>query len=228
LAALNDELVWPQRPRVLALASVPYRRIGALQAALRAAIRQAGPLAPKGPVLAGVLAVERVRGEPAVGEAFLHACLRLDPRVVEHPDGLEVLSDRAGPVRSGAIAALRALGEPAHHQKVRAAMNAGRPAGARVTARGLLECLNGHRDTFVRVGQGIYALAECGLPWDRDMGDAACRVLAARGGRPLSLGEIADGVLAAWCVQKSRVGQAVRRDARIVRVGWNRYARRSE
>ena len=136
LAALNDELVWPQRPRVLALASVPYRRIGALQAALRAAIRQAGPLAPKGPVLAGVLAVERVRGEPAVGEAFLHACLRLDPRVVEHPDGLEVLSDRAGPVRSGAIAALRALGEPAHHQKVRAVNR--RPAGGRVTARGLL------------------------------------------------------------------------------------------
>ncbi len=72
-------------------------------------------------------------------------------------------------------------------------------------------------DVFIRVGRGIYGLAEWGLPNDGSVANAVVRVLT-EAGEPLSIIEVQDRVLAAWQVEESTIYQAMISDPRVVSV----------
>jgi hypothetical protein len=75
---------------------------------------------------------------------------------------------------------------------------------------------------FVRVGHGVFGLAEWGAVQDRTVADAACRILSETG-HAMQMEQLTDKVLEIWHVKRTSVKAAIDLDDRFVQVGRNLY-----
>jgi hypothetical protein len=225
LCAISPSLVWLRGEGALVLASAPYRRLRSLRAELRRILAASDVSIPASEVVARFVNAHLFDDERTIEDAFAIACLRTDPEV-ELKDGHVTLARGYSASRKErAIEALRVLGEPSSFDAILVEVNRGRREDERMARRNLAACLNWDRDAFVRVGRGVYGLAEWGLPDDGCVANAICRVLA-EGGGTLTYDEIAKGVLSTWRVREGTIQAALSLDERIERIGRGLYTLR--
>lgn len=225
LCAISQDLVWLRGERALVLAGMPHRQVRSIRAELRQFIPTDGRSLPALDVVAQYVNAHLFDSDHRLDEAFVQACLRTDSSI-ESEEGCVRLQPRRATRRDRVVAALRSIGEPAHTSLITSMMNRSQAEEDRVSKRIVHACLTSYRDTFVRVGRGVYGLAEWDLPDDGSVANAVCRVLATRDA-PMPFDEIAASVLATWRVAESTIRVALSQDERVERIGQDLYALRN-
>lgn len=158
-------------------------------------------------------------------DQFVMACIHANDKIVRREDGGYGLASWEGRYSDDVIIALRQFGTPVNYSAITARVNAALPSDQQATDHNVHAHMQRMPDVFVRVGHGIYGLAEWGLRNDGSLGNAACRVLR-DAGRPLHIDMLTAEILKTWQVQPSSILAAVENDDRIVRVGAGMYCLR--
>jgi hypothetical protein len=159
--------------------------------------------------------------ERKLDDGFIVACLRVDPEICidDEQCGLRKWERHR---LDEMILALREIGEPAHYTNIAEKTNALLESAMQTSAHNILAHMYRLPDIFVRVGHGVYGLAEWDLEGDGSLSNAAHRVLSAAG-KPLHYDVIADRVLQTWKARRSSVHVALNTDDRFVRIGPGVY-----
>ena len=152
---------------------------------------------------------------------FVEACLRADPNIEISDDGLCTLASSSSMRLGKVILAMRRIGCPVHFTDIAKAVNELLPLDKQLSTQYTYNILSEH-DLFVRVGRGIFGLAEWGLPSDSCLADAAHRVLT-EANKPLHINVLTDKVLETWKAQRMSVFAAVENDERFCKVGYQTY-----
>ncbi|HID61519.1 MAG TPA: hypothetical protein EYP49_02055, partial [Anaerolineae bacterium] len=152
---------------------------------------------------------------------FVEACLRADPNIEISNDGLCALVSWGSTRLDEIVLAMRQMGHPAHFTEIARAANELLPPDKQLSPQYAYNILLSN-DLFVRVGRGIFGLAEWGLPSDRCLADAAYRVLS-EANRPLHIDVLTDKVLETWQARRMSVLVAVENDDRFCKVGHRIY-----
>jgi hypothetical protein len=159
--------------------------------------------------------------ETELDDGLILAFLRVDPEIC--------INDKQCGLRKWErhrldemILALRQIGEPAHYTKIAEETNALLESEMQTSAHNILAHMYRLPGIFVRVGHGIYGLAEWDLQHDGSLANAAHRVLSAAG-KPLHYDVIANRVLKTWKARRSSVHVALNTDDRFVRIGPGVY-----
>jgi DNA-directed RNA polymerase delta subunit len=159
--------------------------------------------------------------EEELDDGFILACLRVDPEICidDEECGLRKWERHR---LDEMILALREIGEPAHYTRIAETTNALLEPEMQTSAHNILAHMYRLPDIFVRVGHGVYGLAEWDLHGDGSLANAAHRVMSAAG-KPLHYDVIADRVLKTWKARRSSVYVALNTDDRFVRIGPGVY-----
>jgi len=152
---------------------------------------------------------------------FVEACLRADPNIEISADGLCALVSWGSTRLDEIVLAMRRMGHPAHFTEIAKAANELLPPDKQLSPQYTYNILLSN-DLFVRVGRGIFGLAEWGLPSDGCLADAAYRVLS-EANRPLHIDVLTDKVLETWRARRMSVLVAVENDDRFCKVGHQTY-----
>jgi RNA polymerase sigma factor (sigma-70 family) len=153
---------------------------------------------------------------------FFQACLRVHPEIGELDSGLYTLAKWSNRRLDEMIAVLRQLGKPAHYTVIAEKTNALLPFEQQATAHNIHAHMGRLPEIFVRVGHGIFGLAEWGLHVDGNLANAAYRVLK-EAGKPLHIDVITREVLKTWQVQPGSVYAAIQNDDRFRGIGSGVY-----
>ncbi len=154
-------------------------------------------------------------------DGFIEACLRADQNIAISEDGLCALASWSSTRLDEIILAMRWIGRPAHFTDIAKAANELLSADKQLSPQYAYNILLSNA-LFVRVGRGVFGLAEWGLPNDRCLADAAYRVLT-EANRPLRIDVLTDKVLETWQARRTSVLVAVENDERFCRVGYQTY-----
>ena len=160
------------------------------------------------------------RGE--LRDSFILACLRSHPEISIDEEGQCSLEKWERHRLDEMILALREIGEPAHYTQIAEETNALLEPEIQTSAHNIHAHMQRLPDIFVRVGHGVYGLAEWGLHDDGSVANAARRVLG-EANKPLHYDVIADRVLETWEVLRSSVHAALSTDDRFVQMGSGVY-----
>ena len=155
-------------------------------------------------------------------DGFIFACLRVHPEVSIDGDGQCGLEQWERHRINEIILALREIGEPVHYTVIAEKTSALLEPEMRTSAHNIHAHMQRLPDIFVRVGHGVYGLAEWGLHDDGSLANAAHRVLSGAG-KPLHQDIIADQVLETWKARRSSVHMALKTDYRFVQIGSGVY-----
>jgi len=120
------------------------------------------------------------------------------------------------------ILALRGIAEPAHYTEIAKETNELLGPDMQTSVRNIHATMQRSPDIFVRVGHGVYGLAEWGLHDDGSLANAAHRVLS-EAGKALHYDVIADHVLSTWEAHRSSVYVALNSDDRFIQIGSGVY-----
>lgn len=154
-------------------------------------------------------------------DVTIDACLRSHPRLRVN-GGIWYLKKQGWLRLAGIILALREIGEPAHYELITKNTNAILPSNLHRTPHNIHAELGRRPDIFVRVGHGIFGLAEWGLTDDGSVANAIYRVLL-KAGKPLHCEVITEHVLETWRVNPGSVQAALYTDDRFVNIGNSVY-----
>lgn len=158
----------------------------------------------------------------ALPEPFVRACLNSHPDIGIDADGHYSLNRWANKRLDDMIIVLRQHGAPLHYAKIAACVNQRLPAAQQTSAHNIHAQMGRLAQIFVRVGHGIFGLAEWGLEQDRNVANAAYRVLNTTG-HALDLEDLTDRVLETWQVKRGSVRAAIDLDPRFAEVSPGRY-----
>jgi DNA-directed RNA polymerase alpha subunit len=147
---------------------------------------------------------------------FFVSCLNVNPNIEVDEDELFKLTKWSGKRLDEMILALREIGEPAHYTLITDQTNALLPADQQATERQIHAHMGRLPNIFVRVGHGIFGLAEWGLVDDGNVANAVVRILTEEN-QLLTLDVITSKVLENWRVNPGSVHMAIVNDARITR-----------
>ncbi len=153
---------------------------------------------------------------------FVLACIYSNPNFIIDEEGKVGLEKWTRRRLDEMILALRELGEPAHFSVIAEHTNALLPKDQKTTPHNIHAHMSRLPDIFVRVGQGVFGLAEWGLHDDGNLANAAARVLR-EASRNLHIDEITMRVLETWKVNPGSVRAAIEPDARFVEIKPNMY-----
>ena len=153
---------------------------------------------------------------------YLKACLDAHPKMEINKNGEYVLKRWKNRVVDDIIVVLRKHGKPLHYREITKRVNQRVSKQQQITARNIHSKLGHYQDVFVRVGHGIFGLADWGLQQDRSLREAAIRVLH-EAGHPLNIQQMTDRVLDTWNVKRTSVQAAIYLEPRIVRIRPNLY-----
>lgn len=157
------------------------------------------------------------RHSKALNDDMIEACLRVHPRLRKRGDEW-YLRKRSWQHLAAIIRALREIGEPAHYEEIAERANAFLPQHLARTPHNIHAELGRRPEVFVRVGHGVFGLAEWGLNDDGCVANAAYRILA-EAGKPLHYTVITNQVLETWRVRPESVYAALNTDARFRCIG---------
>ncbi len=154
--------------------------------------------------------------------SFILACLKAHSEISIDEEGQCSLVQWESRRLDEMILALREIGEPVHYTKIAEKTNALLESEMQTSAHNIHAHMMRLPGIFVRVGHGVYGLAEWGLHDDGSLANAAHRVLS-QANRPLHHDVIADRVLETWKARRSSVHVALNTDNRFVRIGPGVY-----
>ncbi len=225
---LDDNVIWLNAIKSWGMTRYPLDKIIEIHHITRSLLEKS-----QRPVSVREL-LERFRSTPfyrqhaqELGVRFTIACFWTHPDLEITHDGKCVLGNQKRVrVRTNLIiSALRELGEPSHYSVIAKRVNLSLPAAQRVSQRYVHALLGRRSDLFVRVGHGIFGLAEWGLPNDGNLANAAYRILR-DAGKPLPMEIISEQVLKTWRVNSTSVFAAIDADERFVNLGHRVYGLR--
>jgi hypothetical protein len=154
---------------------------------------------------------------PGVSDRFILACAKAHPKIVVTPDQHYALR-RWGERRiDRLIATLQDEGQPLHFNEITRRINHELPPDQHTTPSNVEHYIARFPHIFVRVGSGIFGLAEWNLINERVVADTIFRILS-EAGTPLSVATVKAEVLRSWHVSSSAVRKALRVDTRFRRV----------
>jgi len=159
---------------------------------------------------------------PNVPEKFIIACLRAHPEIVVDEEEMCHLKKWSNKRVDDIIVVLREHSHPLHYKEIAERVNQRLPEDQQTTAHNVHAQLGRMTNFFVRVGHGIFGLAEWGLVQDGKVADAAYRILSETG-HALEIEQLTDKVLETWHVRRTSVRAAIDLDDRFVQVGRNLY-----
>jgi RNA polymerase sigma factor (sigma-70 family) len=157
-----------------------------------------------------------------IEQAYLIACLRAHPDILIDEQDSCSLKQWEHRRLDDMIIVLREHGKPLHYREIANRVNQRLPEDQQTTAHNIHAHIGRLPDIFVRVGHGVFGLAEWGLARDDNLADAAHRVLT-EVGHALSIEELIDRVLETWRVKRTSVRAAIDLDDRFEQVGRNIY-----
>lgn len=155
-------------------------------------------------------------------EEFFLACLRVHSNIERPEPGVYALSKWSNKRLDEVIMALRQLGQPSHYSLIAEKANELLSPEQQTTAHNVHAQMGRLTDIFVRVGHGIFGLAEWGLHDDGKVANAAYRVLK-EARKPLHVDVITQEVLKTWHVQPGSVYAAIQNDDRLIGIGSGVY-----
>jgi hypothetical protein len=120
------------------------------------------------------------------------------------------------------VIVLREHGKPLHYSEIAERVNQRLPEDQQTTAHNIHAHIGRLPEIFVRVGRGLFGLAEWGLVQESCSADTAYRILQEEG-RALHIEALTDRVLETWHVKRNSVKAAIDLDDRIEQVGRNLY-----
>jgi hypothetical protein len=220
---MTDRLRWIRGTQAWGLKAAPLREVGPTQMRLAKVLEEERVPLPVEEVIDRFKATSYHRNrQDALQDGFIGACLRVAPEICVDGDGQCSLKQWEGHRLDEMILALRGIGEPAHYTEIAEKTNALLEPGMQTSAHNIHAHMQRLADIFVRVGHGVYGLAEWDLHDDGSLANAAHRVLS-EAGKPLSHDIIADRVLETWEARRSSVHVALQTDDRFVRIGPSVY-----
>ncbi|MFW5709443.1 MAG: sigma-70 family RNA polymerase sigma factor [Chloroflexota bacterium] len=157
-----------------------------------------------------------------VDKAFLVACVEAHPDVIIDEQKFCSLKQWSTKRLDDMVIVLREHGKPLHYSEIAERVNQRLPEDQQTTAHNFHAHMGRLPEVFVRVGHGIFGLAEWGLAQDKNLPDAAYRVLT-EAGHALHIEALTDRVLETWHVKRNSVKAAIDLDDRIEQVGRNLY-----
>lgn len=157
-----------------------------------------------------------------IPEDFIIACLKAHPDIVVDEDGICGLKQWANKRLDDIIIVMRQHGKAMHYSEIAERVNQRLPIEQQTKAHNVHAQIGRVPDIFVRVGHGIFGLAEWGLKQDRTLADAAYRVLC-EANQALDIEQLTDRVLEIWHVKRSSVRAAIDLDHRFTMVGQSMY-----
>lgn len=157
-----------------------------------------------------------------IPEDFIIACLKAHPDIIVDEDGICGLKQWANKRLDDIIIVMRQHGKAMHYSEITERVNQRLPIEQQAKAHNVHAQIGRVPDIFVRVGHGIFGLAEWGLKQDRTLADAAYRVLC-EANQALDIEQLTDRVLEIWHVKRSSVRAAVDLDHRFTTVGQSMY-----
>lgn len=208
-----------ERDGIVFLTSIAPQDILAVQRKLVAILRESDKPLSRRYLLKRFKQTDLYEDEESSGglsDDFIVACLRSSTQVERDDTGHYALRRSSWRRKSLVVRAMRAIGEPTHYSEITARFNGLVPERQRLSDHNLHAYLGRFPKRFVRVGQGVYGLAEWGLHDDGDLASAAYRVLSNEG-QPLHIDTITDRVLETWRAGKNSVYAAVHNDDRFFR-----------
>ncbi len=140
-------------------------------------------------------------------DTLARACLRTD-EFIEREPGVYGRRRWENRITDDIIVVLREIGEPAHFSIIADAVNQRLPHDRQTKAHNVHALMQRYNNLFVRVGHGIYGLAEWGLKDEDTVIETAARVLR-DAGQPLHIETITDEVLKSWQINRSTVYAAL-------------------
>jgi len=158
-------------------------------------------------------------------EAFILACARKSESIVQRNDGTWGLKKWERGYHYQVIEALRRLGYPAHYTEIAEVINSSRAPDQKINPKIIHAYLIQHKDIFVWAGRdGVYGLAEWGIPQIKCLGDAVYYVLD-REKKPLPIDVLIERVSRIWDARPESIRTAIQIDDRFVKVGDKIYLR---
>jgi DNA-directed RNA polymerase alpha subunit len=153
---------------------------------------------------------------------YLKRYFELHPDIEITPDNEYVLKRWVKIGLVDMLMLLRQHGKPLHYSQITKLLNENLAQEEQIRIHLMRTKLAYYDDIFVRVGHGIFGLLEWGLVVEKNLADAAVRVLS-EAGHTLTIKEIEDKVLETWHVQRHSIKAAVSRNPRIVKLVCNLY-----
>jgi len=157
-----------------------------------------------------------------IPQDFLSACLNAHPDIVLNDEGNYGLKQWLSKRLDDIIIVLRQHGKPMHFTEIAEHVNRRLPASQQTKAHNIHAHIGRLPNLFVRVGRGLFGLAEWGLVQEDSSADTAYRILCETG-HALDIEVLTDRVLEIWQVQRSSVRAGIDLDARFVQVSRGRY-----
>lgn len=157
-----------------------------------------------------------------ISDEFLVACLKAHPDIVLDDQNMCSLKQWATRRTDDIVIVLREHGKPLHYSEIAERVNQRLPDDQQTTAHNIHAQIGRMTDIFIRVGHGVFGLAEWGLVQDNNIANAAYRILTEAGGA-LHIEELTDRVLETWHVRRTSVKAAIDLDDRFEQVGRNLY-----
>lgn len=220
---VNPNVRWLRATKAWGLKSAPLDQVRGVQKRLIRLLKKEGiPLSVERVVSRFMSTRFYLNRQETLEDGFILACLRVDPDVSVSEEGQCGLAQWERHRIAEMILALREIGKPAHYTEIADMTNALLKPDMQASARSIHAHILRRSDVFVRVGHGVYGLAEWGLHDDGSVANAAFRVLD-EAGKPLHYDMIADRVLETWCVNRASVYAALQSDDRFIGIGSGVY-----
>jgi RNA polymerase sigma factor (sigma-70 family) len=217
--ALNGGVKWLRGTKAWGLKSVPLDELMGVQTRLVQMLEKERTPLSVDEVVARFKATRFYRNRrEKLEDDFIFACLRIHPDVVIGEDGQCGFERWERHRLDEMILALREIGESAPYTVIAEKANALLEPEMQTSAHNIHAHMQRLPAIFVRVGHGIYGLAEWGLHDDGSLANAAYRILR-EAARPLHIDVLTDEVLKTWRANPGSVCAAVENDARFSRIG---------
>ncbi len=226
---LDANVKWLRKTRVWGLRSCPLGQLKNVQAQLSQVLQEEFAPLPVHEVVTRFRSTSFYRDHSdELTDTFVVACLKVHPGIeIDDDVGLCALTKWTGKSLPEIVRVLRELGESAHYTVIAEKTNALLESEMQPSAHNIHAHMQRLPDIFVRVGHGIYGLAEWGLHNDGSLANAAYRILR-EAARPLHIDVLTDEVLKTWRAQPGSVCAAVENDARFNRIGSGVYYLREQ
>lgn len=216
---LDRRFTYSKRQKYLALNSYPIGKIYSIFCELVEILNE-----KRAPCLTQDLLTEfkstqyYVQHKDFISDEFIIACIKASPEIEKTTSGLVGLEKWSNTRTDELILALREIGKPAHFSEIASKTNSLLPPNQQTTQRIIHAHLGRMPDLFVRVGNGIFGLAEWGLHDDGNLANAAYRVIKTSG-QVLHINNIIENVLKNWHVNPESIHMAIECDARFNKIG---------
>jgi|GEM_PF-3823564 len=228
VATVFGQVEISERDDVVFLTSIALQDILAVQHVLVAILRESDKPLSRRYLLKRFKQTDLYQASSGgLSDEFIVACLRSSTRVERDGTGHYALRRWSWRRKSLVARAMRAIGEPTHYSEITTRFNKLAPERRRLSDHNLHAYLGRFPKLFVRVGHGVYGLAEWGLSNDGKVGNTAYKILC-DAGRPLHIDPLTQEVLKTWHVNPGSVLAAVETDDRFIRIGRGVYALREQ